>query len=274
MSGLIKLIPPVSANSFDALAQPTFGTIEVSNVGGTVSSILLTADKTSVGIGERFTVKVKVTTNTLTVKEYRIVIKFDSASLSVIDQDNTTPGTQITLLDQVFQVEEPEVNNSVAIIGDEGTITLLATAPEGSDLQVNTDVAEIEFQAQAEGSAPVQIIQGTEGSRLTRGSGTSLNFTTNEITIQASDISVVEPPPTTQEPPPVETPPSETPPAQTPPTTTTPPPTVEVIPNTALGDEFGPLGSAISLGLGFVLVVMGMAMLARKERNLHEKKED
>ncbi len=186
MSEFIQLIPIVQAQSLDGVAQPTFGTIEISGGGGVTSSVLISSDKTSVKIGDTFTVKVQVKTNSLTIGEYKIVIDYDKSKLSVIDQDTTTAGTQIKLLDDVFTLEDIEKDNNVS---SEGRITLDAKTQSGNAFQVNKDVAEITFQAQSEGSPQIKVVQGTDGTQLIRSNGSSLTFTTNEVTVQTNTTS-------------------------------------------------------------------------------------
>src|SRR6185369_220144 len=169
------LVPKVHAQ--DATSQPTFGSIDVG--GGTTSNalILLTSRKTSVKVGDKFKVKVHVKTNGLTISEYRLVIDFDPAKLTVIDQDSVTDGTQIKLLDTVFTVADPTNDNTVSSVGR----IRLNAAVTGQTQAVDADVAEIEFQAQALGTTTVKVVEGVTGSQIVREAGVGLGFTANEV---------------------------------------------------------------------------------------------
>src|SRR5438445_147439 len=118
MANLIDIIPVVEAQSADAFAQPTFGPIEGGGGGTSVASVLIKSDKTSVNVGDTFKVTVTINTQNLTISEYNVVINYDPAALSVVDQDPSTPGTQVNMLDNVFRVTNPASNN----IASNGTI--------------------------------------------------------------------------------------------------------------------------------------------------------
>lgn len=250
MADFIQLIPVISAQNLDGVAQPTFGNITTSGGGGTTATILLSSDKTSVDVGDTFTVKVNVKTNNFAISEYKIVINFDRSVLTVVDQDSATPGTQIKLLDDVFTVSDPATGN---IVSTSGVITLNAKTVSGNSFQVNKDVAEIQFQAQAAGVPEISILQGVNNSQLIRSNGTSLNFTTNELTVQTQVQTSGGNG--------GETPVGQNPPPAAPPPTTVVPPPVTEIPATAIGDD---LGHTSGLFLGVFLIATGI-MLAKNK---------
>lgn len=248
------LIPVVKGQAIDAVAQPTFGRIDVVSEGGTSATILVRSNKTSVVVGERFKATVSIATNDLTINEYRIVLEFDPSKFSVVDSDLNTTGTQVKLLDSLFLVENPETDN---IVSSGGRIRLVAKTQTGNPFQVNRDVAEIEFQAQSIGASTIKIVQGTTGSQLIRQSGTGISFTPNEISIQIGTEQI----PTN----PVTTDPSSRPnlipsdsPAQG----------VTIIPATSFRDD---VLSVLPILIGLILIIGGTKLyksVKRKNGNL------
>ncbi|MEO6729259.1 MAG: cohesin domain-containing protein [Candidatus Dojkabacteria bacterium] len=250
---MINLFPIVKAQTIDATAQPTFGTIDTGGGSTLTSSMLMRSDKTSVNVGDKFKVTVEIKTNTVTINEYRIIIDFDATKLQVVDQDPTTAGTQVKLLDTIFTVENAEIDNTVS---QNGRITLIAKTDSGNPFAVNRDVAEIQFQAQAAGSPTIKIIQDASGSRLIRQSGVGVSFTPNQlsVTVQAATGSATTtttgatPPPISQ-------------------TTTTGGTTVgTTIPVTGVTDD---IGSAATIIVAAVLILTGLKLSGDKKRN-HE----
>lgn len=250
MSNLINLFPIVKAQTIDAAAQPTFGSIDVGGGSTVTASMLLRSDKTSVDIGEKFIVTVEIKTNTVTINEYRIVIDFDSTKLQVVDQDPTVAGTQIKLLDTIFTVENPETDNTVS---QNGRITLVAKVDSGNPFAVNRDVAQIEFQAQAAGSPTIKIFQDANGSRLIRQSGVGVSYTPNQLTVlvktatSAGTTTGSNPPPISQT------------------TTTTGGTTVgTTIPITGVADDIGSLVTVIGAA---ILIITGIKLNSEKRKN-------
>lgn len=177
-----KFISKVSAQSLDGLLQPTFGDLDLGDDTGVLSSISLTADSTSIGVGETFTVDVELKTNDVEIKEFHIIIDYDTSKLSVIDDQPTTGGTQIEFLDTVFEVEDGDnlVDTST------GRITLIAKTATSTAYQVNRDVARIKFQSQKIGTSVIEPVSGTSGSQLINENDVAVAVTLNSITISAS----------------------------------------------------------------------------------------
>jgi altronate dehydratase len=123
------LVPVVDAQTLDTISQPTFGTIDVGTQGGAVSTVLLSSTSTATQVGQKFKVSVEIKTNDNQINQYKILIDFDSAKLSVVDQDSATLGTQVKLLDTIFTIANPQSNNSVS---NTGRITLIANTSSGS----------------------------------------------------------------------------------------------------------------------------------------------
>jgi stringent starvation protein B len=182
---LINILPlgKISAQTLDGISQPTFGTLEITGGGGARASVLLKTDKTSVKEGETFKVRVEVKTGetAATINEYRLYVDFNPNRLTVIDQDSETEGTQINLLDTIFQVEDTENQNKVT---QDGRITLIAKTASGNSFQVNREVAEIEFQARTTGTTTIKVVEGSSGTQLVRESGIGLAYTSNQITVE------------------------------------------------------------------------------------------
>jgi hypothetical protein len=175
MSKFLEIFPIAHAQNISAIAQPTWGVISSSPQSNQNSSITLSSNSNNTTVGATFKVSIEIKTNNNQINEYRLFIKFDSSKLKVIDQDPSTPGTQIKLLDQLFTIQNPSVDNIVS--NDE--IKLVAKTPSGSAFQVNRVVAEIEFQSQATGSTTIDILQGSGKTSLIRANGTTLNFSKN-----------------------------------------------------------------------------------------------
>lgn len=261
---LRSIIPNVSAQTADTIAQPTFGPINVGGGGNTTgASILLTSDKTAALVGETVTVQVAIKTNNIPITEYRIAIDFDPTLLRVIDEDSATPGTQMRMLDTAFTITNPEQNN---IVTNVGRARLIATAPQNTAQAVNTSVLEIRFQVQAVGNPRITIVQGTTGSQLIRQAGVGLTFTSNEISIQAS-ANTGTPPVTDGSTPVTNGTPNPTT-GTTPVTTTNPGNTTgTIIPDTALSPGFI---SILTLVIAMLSVLMGLSLRStnRKKRDL------
>ncbi len=251
MSNFINLIPIIEAQGTDAIAQPTFGPVEGSGGSSTGSSILLRSDKTSVNVGDTFKVTIEIKTNELDISEYRLVVSYDPNQLTVIDNDPNKAGTQINLLDTLFQAPNAEDN-----LVTQGRITLNTKTVSGNAFRVNRDVAEITFQALTQGSTVIKVETGVSGSHLIRLTGSELGYTSNEVTVQTS--SAVSPTPT-----PTPTP-QPTPVPQ--PNTTTTGGTTGTLPNTAIGDP-GFFGSII-IGLIFIAIGISLKFSREGKRNV------
>lgn len=183
MPNLLEILPieKAHAQAIDASAQPTWGPLDIVGSDSQSGQVLLKSSNTSIEEGKRFTVRVELKTNNIAINEYRIVVQFDASALQVVDQDPEAEGTQVALLDQIFEVESQEDDNTVT---SGGVITLIATIPSGNSITVNRDIIEITFQAQKQGSTIVRIVEGPTGTRLLRQTGSGLQFTTNQVTVQ------------------------------------------------------------------------------------------
>jgi len=175
MPNILEIFSKSFAQVIDATAQPTWGSITTSNITTQNASITLAASKTNLLVGETTKVSIEIKTNTNQINEYRIFLSFDPNRLKVIDKDPNTPGTQIQLLDQLYTVTNAATDNLVT----GGEIKLIAKTPSGNAFQVNRVVAEVEFQAQSNGTTTVQVVQGSGKSSLVRANGTTLNFSVN-----------------------------------------------------------------------------------------------
>jgi hypothetical protein len=252
MAELLTFFPKVYAQSTtaeDALAQPTFGNINIGESGTQTSSILLTSNATAVTVGQRFKVTVSIKTNDVAISEYKAVISFDPTKLQVIDQDASVAGNQIKNLDTIFVAKNTSTDNTVSA---NGTITFIGKTTDGNPLSINRDVLEIEFQAQTASTTPVKVVTGASGSQLVSSSGSSLTYTANEVNIQITASATGESG--------NENPPEVTP---TPPVTgegTTPPPTT--LPDTAL--EAG-VSDIIVVALSLLIIAIGAKMSIRKK---------
>lgn len=257
MSKLMEiLVPKINAQTSDAISQPTFGPIDIGGRSTITGSVLLTSDKTAVQVGERFKVKIEVRTNDVNIIEYRVSVDFDPTKFRVVDSDTTTTGTQITLLDSVFTVQDKQRDNAVS---DIGRIRLKAVSPNSQPLTVNTQVAEIEFQAQELGSSTIKIVEGSSGTQLIRQAGVGMAYSSNEVSVNIQTQIVTTTGTST-----TGTTTSTTTGTQTTGTATTATGQVTgTIPETALGDE---IGSLISIFLGLFFILLGSMLVINKEK--------
>lgn len=177
---ILDLVPKASAQA-DATAQPTFGVLE-GGTSGASSRMLVSSSNTEVTIGDTFTVTVAVNTNDIAINEYVVLLEYDPAVFSVIDQDSNSNGTQVTLLDTVFSIDNPEQNN---LATSDGLIQVDASLSSGSSLTVNRDVIEVTFQAQSAATSDIVVRTGVNGSQLIRANGSSVSFNANQVTIDA-----------------------------------------------------------------------------------------
>ncbi|MCA9380884.1 hypothetical protein KC678_01325 [Candidatus Dojkabacteria bacterium] len=240
------IIPSVNAQAVDALSQPTFGPIDVGSNSSQTGSVLVSADKTQVEVGDLITVTVSVNTNGTPISEYRITVDFDATKFTVIDTDTETEGTQVTLVDPVFTIENPVEDNTVSSLG---RIRVIAKSEE--QLSINRNVIEFQLQAQAPGLTSLRVItEGDEPTQLVREAGVGLSYTGNEVSMTIQSDTVV-PEPTTPEP---------TTPTTQEPTTQSP----TYIPDTAIEDY---LPQAIPVLFGVFLLVLGVSLLRKKEED-------
>lgn len=231
--------------TIDAISQPTFGNINISGGTNQTSSILLNSTSTSATIGQRFKVRIEVKTGTVSINEYKLVIEFDTTRLQVIDQDSTVTGNQVRNLDTIFTVPNPQTDNTVS---SAGRITVLARASNPSSL--NREVIEIEFQAQTTGNAPIRVITGSQGSQLLRSNGSSVPFTSNQVTITLSSANVSGNTGTG---------------TVSAPTTTTSTSNLGTgsLPTTSIGESGGVIGSI----LGILIIIIGATILSKQKNN-------
>jgi hypothetical protein len=247
MGSLIRnLIPNASAQTLDAVSQPTFGAIDTGGASTITGSVLLTTDKTAVKVGETFKVRIEIKTNDVNITEYRIAIDFDPTKFKVVDADTQTQGTQIRVLDDIFTIQNIQEDNTVASVG---RIRLKAVTPS-APIAVNKIVAEFEMQAQAVGTSAIKIVEGSTGTQLVRQAGVGLAYTSNEISIQITTQQQT----TTTTGQPTTTGSTTTSTTTTGQSTTT---TGTQIPATAIGDS---LFTALSLLGGLCLIVLGFLL--------------
>lgn len=167
----------MDAQSANSTAQPTFGILDGGSTPTTLATVTLTASSTAINIGDTFTVDVQINTGNFLINEYRLVLNFDAARLSVVDSEPNVAGNQIEFLDSIFDVESG--GNSVTA----GKINLTASTPSGNALQVNRTVARIKFQAQSLGTTTITPASGVQGTQLINQNGIALATTLNSVTV-------------------------------------------------------------------------------------------
>jgi hypothetical protein len=178
---LQDLLAPKAYAQSDAIAQPTFGPIDIGVTPQAQAKILLTSNTTSLVVGQTFTIDVEIRTGSpdlISVSEYQLVISFDPTKLKVLDADTSVAGTQIQFLDTLYQVVEGTNNVTAA-----GRITLTARTPSGAAYAINRSVARITFQAQQIGTTTITLPSGSTGNQLINQNGIALPLTLNTLTV-------------------------------------------------------------------------------------------
>lgn len=251
---LNNLIPTVDAQTVDASAQPTFGTLNIGNGSTSLPTVKLVATTNNVAIGSTFDVEVEITTGTgVNISKYEIVIDYDINHLAVVDAEPSISGTQIKHLDTVFQVSSGD--NTVQTTT--GRITLIASTPGNVGVELNRKVARITFQAQSQGTTDLKFFRsGLAGTKLLNTIGTSLDISTQDllninITSSAQTTSTLTTSSTT------------TSVSSTTSTFTSFP----TIPDTGIVEDFA---SNFPVALGFLLIIVGI-LLSRYRNSISKK---
>lgn len=249
---ILDIIPKVSAQS-DAIAQPTFGTIDGGDNQTTNAQVLLNTDTTEVEVGDQFTMRIELQTGDIEINKYNLIIEFDPNVFTVIDNNANESGTQVLLLDTVFSTTDIATDNVVDTL--DGEIVVNAQISAANDLSVNRNVVEITFQAQTIASSVIRVKEGSDGTQLIRSSGQTVSYTTNQRTIDVVTADTETP----QEPDPSPDPQPQ-PPTQ--PQTPAPEP-IEQIPDTSIT---GSAGGIAGLGIGVALIVVGITLFSRRKK--------
>lgn len=248
MANLIELVVPKINAQADAVAQPTFGSINIGGGSGITGQVLLNSDKTSVEVGERFKVRVQVNTNDVNIEEYRIIINFDPTKIQIVDADSETQGIQVRKLDTVFSPEEIQNDN----VSNNNLGTVKYVAKSSTPVSLNTEVIEIEFQAQATGRSTIELIEGAAGTQLIRQAGQGLVFTPNRITLEVAQTQ------NTPDPEPQPQPNPQPQPGGNTGTNPVPP----VIPDTSISSD---LIALLTVMAGMIFVLVGTALSRSSE---------
>jgi hypothetical protein len=248
---ILKVIPKVHAQA-DAVAQPTFGSIDIGGGETIAAQVLLNTSFSSVEVGKQFTVQVEVRTNEITLNGYNIVVEYDPSILTVVDQNPDISGTQVKLLDPVFNTTSEPEDNFVDIV--KGEIFLSASITEGSGLTVNRSVFEVAFQAQSIGAATIKIKEGANGTKLIRPSGQTIRYTSNQRSIDIVEDSEQAGEPVNQQ---------SGSNVQDAGQQNEGNVVVGEIPDTAISDE---INNVATLGSGFMLILLGLLLLFNRRR--------
>ncbi|BCX13499.1 MAG: hypothetical protein KatS3mg085_031 [Candidatus Dojkabacteria bacterium] len=255
LMNILKIIPQVNAQS-DAIAQPTFGSIQIGGGQTIAAQVLVNTSASSVEVGDQFSVRIEVRTNDIPINAYNIVVEYDPSVLSILDQDPDVAGTQVKLLDTIFTTSSLPNDNFVDIVN--GEIKVNASITEGSGLTVNRNVVEIIFQAQSIGSTTIKIKEGVNGTQLIRPSGQSIQYTTNQRSVDIVEQVVGSGEPINQNP--NQQPVNPAPNNQSNEQNGTPTPVTQ-IPDTSLSDQ---IGNGTALGGGLVLILLGVLLFLRR----------
>lgn len=252
---LKRLIPVVKAQSFDAIAQPSFGSISGDDdTVRVLARIDLETPKNSFDIGETFTVSIRIRTfEDVSLNRLTLRVLFNPNILSVVDEDPNTSGTQIKLTETSF---ESPTDSDNSVDNQQGIITLIANSAQPINFSESREVAQIRFNTQTQGSTRVTIQGGSLGSRLFNNTQ-SVAFTSSETQITVSNIIVdTTPTPTTILTPTITTQltPTPTPIPQT-------QPEISTIPDTSL-EETIPFIFPIFFGL--ILLAIGLSLVPKQ----------
>ncbi|MCS7317438.1 MAG: hypothetical protein NZZ41_03835 [Candidatus Dojkabacteria bacterium] len=255
----LRIIPIVHAQSIDAIAQPSFGTL--SNGGIPIDNSLVKIDlesqKTTFGIGETFKVKVKlVSQDDLFIDKISLRILYNPNLLSVVDSDPNTTGTQIKILNSNLTLANQNDNNVNAL---EGIITLIVNVENNINFKGSTEIAEITFNTQAQGLNRIAVQTGSNGTRLIKDS-LSIGYTASELQVNITNIKITQSvlPTLTNTPTPMPT--SLTTPTVTP---------VQInnqtnIPNTSVSKEL--VDILVNLFFGILVVLTGLNIFLKAKK--------
>lgn len=221
------------------------------------AAITLSAnDSGSLEIGDEFTLDITINTFDNEVDTYTVVITYDAEMLEVSDADSASSGTQINYLNSIF----PSTENSVAVSGSTGTITISGDASD--PLAFSRRIAEVTFTARASGNSNIAVVRAQSNVLTADGTDILVDTGSESITVQQqSSSSTSTSTSTTTSSVSSTTSTSSFTPVSTS-TTTTSLPDSGIINNTAIG----------SVTVGILLVVAGsVAVLKKNKRKLWEE---
>lgn len=247
----MNLFLVAEAQGVDDFASPTIPynppTAATPTPGVTVSpalsgpSIYLESDTNQLGIGESFTVQLKIDSDGISIREFAINISYNPNILRVVDSDADTSGTQMNYIDTFFT---PTVNSVTQT--DTAAIAILEASTEFDAVTISDrTIATIEFETIAEGFSEIEVSK--ENSLLINENSIDILESTNAlpITVTGSDVN-----PST---------------SVTPVVTATLPPNVTplptITPSTALLDDFG---GPETIALGVFLIITGFYILKNR----------
>lgn len=169
----------------DTLAAPTFPftpPFETPTPTPTTdgAKITLNTSDATLKVGEKTTVTVRVESDDVEIKAYKVVISYDPTKLRVTDKDAQISGTQVTFTDTFFNDTKNLASEQV------GTIEITAATPS-SAVTVNRNVADIEFEARATGTVTLEVIK--DQSSLTDASDANALESTVPLVITISGDS-------------------------------------------------------------------------------------
>ena len=190
-----NLIPKVQAQStFDASAQPTFGTLNLAVSGGDGNAIRLElkteTGSPTVAIGDTIKVEVGVFTGVdISISDFRLAISYDPQMLTVLDQDSVNDGTQSEFTGGVFSIQAPIEDNNFVSTGDGDTSSVIATAVTTFEkFTINKDgVLVIEFQAQQLGNTEISIDTDPQAGTTFSYEATRFGYNESSLTLTINE---------------------------------------------------------------------------------------
>lgn len=251
---LSQIVPKVGAQAADTTAQPTFGLITTTPNTSQLSKVELNAATPTQALGQNFKVDIVVNTGTILIREYQIVLEFDSNRLSVVDAYPNEEGNQIEFLDDTFDVISNGNRVEIDTVTGKGKITLTANNPSGTAITINRTVGRITFQPQALGTTELTHVEGLAGTVLYNQAGVALSSTRNNLTLVVQQSSGTTTATTTNTA-------TTTTPASSSTTSTTPSIPVDQIPDTGLFD-----GNNLPFILGVLLVMLGISLNSERKK--------
>ena len=126
-----------SESSISGIARPTFSfkgfsqSSSSSSVSSRLATMYLSADSSSVQVGNIFKVTISLNSGTNTIKSYKVKLNFTSSVAEVLDYVGAEPGIQVNVLDINFIKKTNTVDNSAGTIDFslEGTTAVIVNKP-------------------------------------------------------------------------------------------------------------------------------------------------
>ena len=178
----MDLFPRVLAQTLDEIASPTIpfeppggGSITPTPTALQGPSISLSTQQLAINVGSSIKIYVSINSKGTELGEYAFQITYDPALLQIVDADVSQAGSQIKVIDNLFQVQENTVSQST------GIITFRAKSSTITTTYTDRQVAEIELIGLKEGLGQVSL--NKTNSMLLDNNSTDILEAVNSISV-------------------------------------------------------------------------------------------